>query len=157
MLDLIAQDAIRVGLKLTSKKQVLQELSSLAHKATGIEEKTICRKLMDREKLGTTGVGHGVAIPHARFTDIDTVKVFFLKLHRGVDFEAIDDQPVDLVCMLMAPEGTGTEHLGALARISRMLRDQEVITRLRGCETAEAVWAILSDYEMYHPNYASSY
>lgn len=157
MLDLIAQDAVRVGGKLTSKKQVLQEISSLAQGVTGMDEKEICRKLLDREKLGTTGIGNGVAIPHARFADISEVGVFFLKLDRSVDFEAIDDQPVDLVCMLMAPEGKGNEHLGALARVSRILRDQEVVTKLRGCETNDAVLAVFSEYEITHPKYATSY
>ena len=108
------------------------------------EERVIFDLLLEREKLGTTGVGDGIAIPHGKLSDIDRLYGVFARLPSAVDFEAIDEQPVDLIFLLLAPADAGADHLKALARISRLLRADDVCTRLRGSEHAEALFALLT-------------
>lgn len=145
--DLAGPEAIIPSLKASSKKQALQELASFAAKLTGKGERTICDVLLKRERLGTTGVGHGVAIPHGKLEGLEKIHGVFARLEIPVDFEALDDQPVDLVFMLLVPEQAGADHLKALARISRLLRDQEVCEKLRGSDSADAIFALLSESE----------
>ncbi len=143
--DIIASGAILPALKAGSKKQLLQELANHSAKQVGLDARLIFETLLQREKLGSTGLGQGMAIPHGKFADIDKVQGFFARLAHPVDFEAIDDQPVDLVFLLLAPESAGADHLKALARISRLLRDSALVAKLRGTDAAEGLYAILTE------------
>ena len=143
--DLLRPEGVFASLKSSSKKQVLQDLSQRAADLTGIDERTIFETLLERERLGTTGVGNGVAIPHGRLGGLDRVQGLFARLERPIDFDAVDDQPVDLIFLLLAPESAGADHLKALARVSRLLRDERVCDKLRGSDTAEALYALLTD------------
>jgi len=143
--DLIRPEAVFANLHATSKKQALQELARRAAKLSGLPERRICEVLIERERLGTTGVGHGIAIPHGKLRELDRLVALFARLDDPVDFDAIDEQPVDLICVLLAPENAGADHLKALARISRLLRDQRVCHKLRGAESADALYAVLTE------------
>ncbi|HYE00662.1 MAG TPA: PTS IIA-like nitrogen regulatory protein PtsN [Alphaproteobacteria bacterium] len=150
MLDLITPRAILPSLRATSKKQALQELAKRASELTGQHERGVFDVLLERERLGTTGVGHGIAIPHGKLASLDRVYGVFARLERPIDFDAIDEQPVDLLFLLLAPEAAGADHLKALARVSRLLRDQAVCEKLRGCTTADAIYAVLTQTEASH-------
>ena len=143
--ELMGPDAVLADLKVTSKKQVLQELAAHAAKLTGLDERRIFEVLLDRERLGTTGVGRGIAIPHGKLEELDRLYGLFARLPNPVEFDAIDDEPVDLMFLLLAPENAGAEHLKALARVSRLLRDQNFCVKLRGSENADAIFALLND------------
>lgn len=126
----------------SSRKQVLQALSEMAAHKTGMEARVIFESVLHRERLGSTGVGQGVAIPHARLPNIRKVTGFFARLKNPVDFESIDGRPVDLVFMLLAPEDSGAEHLKALARVSRSMRREDVRERLRAAPDNVAMRAV---------------
>jgi PTS system nitrogen regulatory IIA component len=143
--EIIASNAVLPALKAGSKKQLLQELANHAAKHTGLDARLIFETLLQREKLGSTGLGHGMAIPHGKFVALESVQGYFARLASPVEFEAIDDQPVDLVFLLLAPESAGADHLKALARISRLLRDPGLVTKLRGTDDAEGLYAILTE------------
>ena len=143
--DLLAPDAVLAPLKAQSKKQLLQELAARAHAQTRLPEKNIFETLIERERLGTTGVGAGIAIPHGRMAGVSTITGVFARLENGIDYDAVDSQPVDLVFMLLAPENAGADHLKALARVSRLLRNQQTCEKLRAAKTTEALYAILID------------
>ena len=143
--EIIASDAVLPALKAGSKKQLLQELAGHASKATGIDARQIFETLLQREKLGSTGLGQGMAIPHGKFAKLDRVYCIFARLEQPIDFEAVDDQPVDLVFLLLAPESAGADHLKALARISRLLRDASLVAKLRGTDDAQGLYAILTE------------
>lgn len=132
-------------LRVTSKKQALQELSRRAAGLIGRSEREIYEVLTERERLGTTGIGSGIAIPHGKLARCDRLYGLFARLDVPIDFGAIDEQPVDLIFLLIAPEQAGADHLKALARISRLLRDRSTCEKLRGSETAEAIYALLTD------------
>jgi PTS system nitrogen regulatory IIA component len=132
-------------LKVSSKKQALQDLARRAAEITGVHERQIFDVLLERERLGTTGVGNGIAIPHGKLADVKAMFGLFARLEHAVDFEAIDEQPVDLIFLLLAPEGAGADHLKALARVSRLLRDRAICEKLRGADQAEAIYALLTD------------
>jgi PTS system nitrogen regulatory IIA component len=142
--DLVAPDAIIPALRVNGKKQALQEIATKAAELTGQSERTILEILLQREKLGSTGVGSGVAIPHGKLPKLGRVFGLFARLERAVDFEALDAQPVDLIFLLLAPEGAGADHLKALARVARLLRDPEVARKLRNSSDAEALYAVLA-------------
>lgn len=142
--DLIETSAILPALKANSKKQVLQLLSEKAAALTGIPEREIFDTILQRERLGSTGVGNGIAIPHGKLPGVDRIIGVFARLETPVDFEALDDQPVDLLFMLLAPESAGADHLKALARIARVLRDRDTVTKIRGTRDAAAINALLS-------------
>lgn len=142
--DLLQQDAIIPALKVNSKKQLLQELAAKAAKITGVPEREVFDVILQREKLGSTGVGHGIAIPHGKLGSITKITGVFARLESAVDFEALDDQPVDLVFLLLAPEGAGADHLKALSCIARVLRDQELVTKLRATDSDTAIYAFLN-------------
>ncbi|MEK9723504.1 MAG: PTS IIA-like nitrogen regulatory protein PtsN [Rhodospirillaceae bacterium] len=142
--DLISSDVVVANLKATSKKQVLQELSRRAADATGLHERAIFDVLMERERLGTTGVGNGIAIPHGKLPDLEKLHGLFARLEQPVDFQAIDERPVDLIFLLLAPESAGADHLKALAKVSRVLRNNGTCEKLRGTDTSEALFAILT-------------
>jgi PTS system nitrogen regulatory IIA component len=141
--DLVTPQAVVASLKATSKKQALQELARRAAEMTGEHERAIFDVLLERERLGTTGVGDGVAIPHGKLPNLKKLIGLFARLERPIDFEAIDEQPVDLIFLLLAPGTAGADHLKALARVSRLLRDRQMREKLRGSETAEAIYALL--------------
>jgi len=141
--DLLSPDAVIPALKAQAKKQLLHELAARAHNVTGLPERKVYEVLTERERLGTTGVGQGIAIPHGRLA-IDRIAGVFARLEQPLDYEAVDGQPVDLVFMLLAPEGAGADHLKALARVSRLLRNQAICEKLRAAKNPEAIYAILT-------------
>jgi PTS system nitrogen regulatory IIA component len=143
--ELLAPDAVLASLKVQSKKQLLQDLAARASQITRIPERRIFETLTERERLGSTGVGQGIAIPHGRLSDIRTISGVFARLESPIDYDAVDRQPVDLVFMLLAPEGAGADHLKALARVSRLLRNQQTVEKLRAATRAEALYAILTE------------
>lgn len=142
--DLLKPEAVLPSLEAQSKKQVLQELCSVAARLTGLPEREIFDTLLQRERLGSTGVGHGVAIPHGKLRTLDQLVGVFARLAQPVDFEALDDQPVDLVFLLLAPESAGADHLKALARVARILRDPAMAQKLRVAVDAGELHAILA-------------
>lgn len=141
--DLVTADRIFASLHAGSKKQVLQDLAARASKASGIDERVIFDALIERERLGSTGVGHGIAIPHARLGDMNHLEGYFARLECPIEFDAVDDEPVDLVFLLLVPEESGADHLKALARISRLLRNEAVTNGLRNASTAEEIFRTL--------------
>jgi PTS system nitrogen regulatory IIA component len=145
--DLLAPEGVSADLKATSKKQALQDLARRASEVSELPERAIFDVLMERERLGTTGVGNGIAIPHGKLPNLDRLHGFFARLNQPIDFQAIDERPVDLIFVLLAPETAGADHLKALALISRLLRDQAVCEKLRGTDGAEALYAILIESE----------
>ena len=145
IVDLVRPAGIVARMKVATKKQLLQELSARAAVLTGLHERTIFDVLLERERLGTTGVGQGIAIPHGKLGELDRLHGLFALLDQPIDFEAIDDQPVDLVFLLLAPEQAGADHLKALAKVSRLLRDREMCEKLRGSEGPEALYALLTE------------
>jgi PTS system nitrogen regulatory IIA component len=148
--DLISLDGIVANLRATSKKQALQDLARRAADVTGEPERAIFEVLIERERLGTTGVGNGIAIPHGKLPGLDKLHGLFARLDTPIDFDAIDEQPVDLICLLLAPESAGADHLKALARVSRLLRDRSICDKLRGSDTAEAIFALLTESAASH-------
>lgn len=145
--DLLAPDAVIPALKANSKKQLLQELAAKAAGITGLPEREIFDVVLQRERLGSTGVGNGLAIPHGKLTHLDRIVGVFARLEHPIDFEALDDQPVDLVFLLLAPEGAGADHLKALSGIARVLRDPDTVERLRASDSASALYAFLTQKE----------
>jgi PTS system nitrogen regulatory IIA component len=142
--DLLTPDSVLANLKATGKKQVLQELSERAARISGLPEREIFDALLQRERLGSTGVGAGVAIPHGKLTRATRIFGVFARLEKPIDFEALDDAPVDLVFMLVAPEASGADHLKALARIARVLRDQNYVAKLRSIRDASGLYSVLT-------------
>ncbi len=143
--DILFQNAVRVPVKVQSKKRLLQEISEIASEVYGFSDSAVFNALMEREALGPTGVGHGVAIPHARLAEVENVCGLFLRLDTPVDFDSVDRKPVDLVFVLLAPKSAGASHLKALARVSRTLRDEAMCNKIRSTEDAAAVYSILTD------------
>jgi PTS system nitrogen regulatory IIA component len=142
--DLVAPAAVIPALKVNNKKQAIQELAVRAAELTGQSERAILEILLQREKLGSTAVGNGVAIPHGKLPKLGRLFGLFARLERAIDFEALDGQPVDLIFLLLAPEGAGADHLKALARVARLLRDPEVARKLRNSGDADALFALLA-------------
>jgi len=143
--DLISPEAILPSLKAKTKKQALQELAHRAASLTGLEERKIYDTLMQREGLGSTGVGRGIAIPHGRVPSLRKIVSVFARLDEPIDFEALDSEPVDLIFLLLAPEHAGADHLKALARISRLLREPSSIERLRASKDRAALYSVLTE------------
>ena len=143
--DLIDRDAVLGALKANSKKKVLQDLAVPAARATGLPERQIFETVLQRERLGSTGIGNGIAIPHGKLSGVPRIVGAFARLEHSVDFDAIDGAPVDLVFMLLAPEDAGTDHLKALSRIARALRNEDRIARLRASDDPDAILAILAE------------
>ncbi|EJF89551.1 PTS IIA-like nitrogen-regulatory protein PtsN [Bartonella vinsonii subsp. arupensis OK-94-513] len=141
--ELIAPEAIIPALKANSKKQVLQILSEKAAELTGLSERVIFDIVLQREKLGSTGLGGGIAIPHGKLPDIHRIMGIFARLESPVDFEALDDEPIDLIFLLLAPENAGADHLKALSQIARVLRHVDVVQKLRNTHDARALYALL--------------
>lgn len=144
--DLIVPEAIIPALKANSKKQILQIMAEKAAEITGLDERVIFDTIVAREKLGSTGVGNGIAIPHGKISDVKHIVGVFARLSNPVDFEALDDEPVDLVFLLLAPENAGADHLKALSRIARVLRDQDMVQKLRNSHESQSIHSFLTNY-----------
>jgi nitrogen PTS system EIIA component len=143
--NLIAPDGVVAGLRAKDKRQVLEELSRRAAAALGLDSATILAALVAREQLGSTGVGKGIAVPHARIPGLPRSFGLFVRLERPIDFTAVDDQPVDLLFLLLTSEAAGAEHLPALACVSRRLREKDVAERLRRAKDGGALYSALTD------------
>ena len=142
--DILQAGDVLPALQAGSKRQVLQALAAHAAKATGLDERMIFDVLLQRERLGSTALGGGIAIPHGRFSGLERVRGFFARLATPVEFDALDHRPVDIVFMLMAPEAAGADHLKALARVSRVLRDKSLVEKLRATREPNALYALLT-------------
>jgi len=140
---LIGPEAVLASLKASGKKALLAELASRAAAVFALDERRLFDRLLERERLGSTGIGGGIAIPHARMASLAKPIGLFARLAHPIDFDAIDERPVDIVFLLAAPEGAGADHLKALARVSRLLRDRALVDKLRATENAEALYALL--------------
>lgn len=145
--DIVAPDALAVGVAANGKRHLFQKIGALADAAYGLEAVAVADALAEREKLGSTGFGGGVAIPHAKLLDLDRMRGVVLLLDPAVPFDAVDDAPVDIVFALLSPADSGAEHLKTLARVSRYLRDESQVGRLRGVRSAEAFYALLAGGE----------
>ncbi len=141
--ELLSPESVVYTIRATSKKQVLQELASLAANVSGQNQRAIFDVLLERERLGTTGIGRGVAIPHGKLPSLDQLYGVFAKLEKPVDFEAVDNQKIDLVFLLIAPERAGADHLQALSKISRMFRDFEMCKKLRAADNHKTLHKLL--------------
>lgn len=145
--ELLSPRAVRVVDHITSKKRLMQELGDIASNVYGINSPDAVEALLDRETLGPTGVGHGVALPHARIEGLDRVVAAFLRLDKPMDFAAVDRQPIDLVMCLFAPVDSGVAHLKALALVSRTLREASVCSKLRANADVNTLFAILTEHQ----------
>jgi nitrogen PTS system EIIA component len=145
--DFISPDSVLPSLRAKTKKQLLQELASRAARRTGLPERVIFDVLLQRERLGSTGLGQGIAIPHGKIPGLKGIVGIFARLAEPIDFEAVDGEPVDIVFLLLAPEGAGADHLKALARISRLLREGSAVEKLRASRDAAALYAVLTEGE----------
>ena len=145
--ELIAADAVDSALQVANKKRLFQLLAAAAARRTGIDARTVAAALADREKLGSTGFGGGVAIPHGKIEGLEKVFGYFARLSSPVDYQAVDGLPVDLVVLLLSPPDAGADHLKALAGVSRMLRDRQVLAKLRGARSKDAIYALLTGAE----------
>ncbi|MGE0258923.1 MAG: PTS sugar transporter subunit IIA [Alphaproteobacteria bacterium] len=143
--DLLSPRAVIAQLRAGNKKQVLLELARRAAATTGVAERRIYDVLAERERLASTGLGRGLAIPHGKLPELDRLFGVFARLERPIPFDAFDNQPVDLVFALLAPADAGAEHLRALARVSRLLRDDLIREKLRGADNPDALYALLTD------------
>jgi len=148
--ELLARDCVAVDLKVTSKKQLVQEMADLMVNCgcmgtADVNTRDIVNAAMERERLGSTGVGSGVALPHARIDGLSEVKVAVARLETAIEFESIDDRPVDIAVLLLAPPEAGSDHLRALAQISRRLRNEDVRGRIRRAPDAESLYVIFTD------------
>jgi PTS system nitrogen regulatory IIA component len=141
--DLLPADSVLGTLNASNRKQALQLMAESAAARLGLDSRVIFDSVMDRERLGSTGVGDGVAIPHARLEGLNHVFGLFARLKHPIDFDAIDGRPVDLVFLLLAPEDSSAEHLKALARVSRVFRREDIRSRLRSTEARDGMSAIL--------------
>lgn len=141
--DLISPGAVVASLKANSKKQALVELSDKAAELSGIEAREILDALIQRERLGSTGIGGGIAIPHGKLAKCERIFGVFARLEKAIDFEALDDAPVDLIFLLIAPENAGADHLNALSRAARALRDQSLVATLRSTRDPSALYSII--------------
>ena len=145
LIDLLSPAAVISPLRANGKKQALQELALHAARVTGLPERELFEALLQRERLGSTGIGDGIAIPHGRMPGIDRLVGLFARVEKPIDFEALDGQPVDIIFVLIAPEGAGADHLKALARVARVLRNQAVLEQVRSIRDPAAIYAILAE------------
>ncbi|MGA0539519.1 PTS sugar transporter subunit IIA [Neotabrizicola sp. VNH66] len=141
--SLLVPAAVRVVGQFTSKKRLFQELGEIAQQAYGIEGGLALDGLQERETLGPTGVGHGIALPHARLEDLSRIAGIFIRLEKPLDYDSVDRQPVDLIFGLLAPKDSGVDHLKALALVSRTMRDQAIVQKLRANNDPAKLYAIL--------------
>ncbi|MCC6864184.1 MAG: PTS sugar transporter subunit IIA [Rhodobacteraceae bacterium] len=142
---LLIPEAVRVVGQLTSKKRLFQELGELASSVYRLDAATVIDRLHERESLGSTGVGHGIALPHARLEDLTSIIGVFIRLEKPLDYDSVDRQSVDLIFGLFAPKDSGVEHLKALALVSRTIRDENVVSKLRANNDPAKLYAILTE------------
>ena len=142
--DIIQQDAIIPALRVSNKKQLLEVISEKASKVSGLPARTIFDLLLQRERLGSTGLGNAIAIPHCKVEGLDRLIGIFARLEKPIDFEAVDGEPVDLVFVILAPEGAGADHLKGLSKVARILRDNQIAAKLRKFTDADAIFALLT-------------
>ena len=147
---LLTIDSIDAALPAPNKKGLFQLLGAAASRHTGIAAKTIVAALGEREKLGSTGFGGGVAIPHGKIDGLDRVYGYFARLSQPIDFQAVDNLPVDIVFLILSPPDSGADHLKALASVSRALRDRGTVAKLRGARSRDAIFALLTGVESLH-------
>lgn len=143
--DLLKPEGVFASLRVKNKKQALQDLASRAARITGLDERQIFDALLQRERLGSTGVGRGIAIPHARIAGLNRIAAVFAQLDDPIEFDALDGEAVDLVFVLLAPEHAGADHLKALARISRVLRDPHTLEKLRAARDRTQLHSVLTE------------
>jgi PTS system nitrogen regulatory IIA component len=143
--DLLSPEAVLASVKTSGKKALLQDMADRAARLTGLPERRIFETLIERERLGSTGMGQGIAIPHGRIAGLSKIVGLFARLDTPIAYEAVDDQPVDLVFLLLAPEGAGADHLKALARVSRLLRNKQTCEKLRAASKPEVLYALLTE------------
>lgn len=142
--DILAEESVIVCTGLKTKREVLEKLAEHAAKASGQDARAVFEAVHDREVLGSTGLGNGIAIPHGKFPGLAGVTAVFARLSEPVDFDAVDDQPVDLLMLLLAPMGAGADHLKALARVARILRTETVVDAIRQAPDAARIYEILT-------------
>jgi PTS system nitrogen regulatory IIA component len=147
VVELLSPGAVSVGLALPSNKSLFQHLGAVAEREYGLSASEVAERLTERERLGSTGFGGGVAIPHGKVDGLDHVVGMFVQLEQPVDMKALDDLPVDLVFCLLSPPDAGSEHLKALAQVSRWLRDRTFVAKLRGAGSDDAAFAIFDGIE----------
>jgi PTS system nitrogen regulatory IIA component len=145
--QMLDENSFLINFEATSKKQMLNELCKLANKKFNLDERTLLENLTKREKLGSTAVGNGIAIPHANISGISEPRVLVATLSEGLDFNAADDQPIDIVFLLLAPDNEGSEHLQALALVSRLLRNNDLTNKLRGCKSPESAMMVITQID----------
>jgi PTS system nitrogen regulatory IIA component len=145
--DILSDKAVDAALVAANKKGLFQQLGAAASKLAGVPAKTVVASLTAREKIGSTGFGGGAAIPHARIEGLTQVLGYFARLSSPVDFQSIDTMPVDLVFLLLSPPDAGADHLKALARVSRVFRDPQIVAKLRGARSKDALYALLAGEE----------
>ena len=145
--DIVSPDALATEVTVNGKKMLFQKIAALAAQSYGVDAEAAADALLERERLGSTGFGGGVAIPHAKLPGLDRMCGVVVLLDPPAPFDAVDDAPVDVVFALLSPQDSGAEHLKTLARVSRYLRDEAHVTRLRGAKSAEALHALLAGGE----------
>ena len=150
MSDILAVEAINAALTVANKKALFQQLGAAAARRTGLDAKVIVTALVERERLGSTGFGGGVAIPHGRIEGLSRVHGAFARLAQPIDFQAVDGAPVDLVFLLLSPPDAGADHLKALAAVSRALRNRQTVAKLRGARSSDAIYALLAGVDALH-------
>lgn len=145
--EIMTEKNIFVGIKAGSKRELLQEMSANIASAINLDERTVFDTLLERENLGSTGFGGGTALPHGRFAGLDKVHAFLCKAAAPISFDAIDGKPVDLIFFLLSPEDSGADHLTALARISRILKDESICAKIRQMTSALEIYALLNNLD----------
>ena len=148
--DILSTSDVSDSLTVANKKGLFQQLSGVASRRTGISAKAIVAALNERERLGSTGFGGGVAIPHGKIVGLERLFGYFVRLSQPIDFQSVDHMPVDLVFLLLSPPDAGADHLKALASVSRALRDRPTIAKLRGARSKDAIFAVLTGGEAVH-------
>lgn len=144
LLEFLAPEAILPGLRVSAKKAALHELAAHAARLTGGDERLIFETLLQRERLGSTGIGEGIAIPHGKLAGLERMFGLVARLEKPIDFDALDGQPVDILFLLLAPETAGADHLKALSRVARALRDPATTARIRAARDPDALYAVLT-------------
>jgi len=142
--DILRPDGVIANLRAANKRQALQELAKRAAQLTGKHERAVFDVLLERERLGSTGIGHGTAVPHGRMPDLERIHGLFARLEKPIDFDSLDGQPVDLLFGLIAPESAGADHLKALASIARLMRNPAMVAKIRATREASALYALLT-------------
>jgi nitrogen PTS system EIIA component len=144
LIDILAPQGVIPSARATTKKMLLEVIAAQASRVCALPERLVFETLLQRERLGSTGIGAGIAIPHGKFEGLDRLVGLFVRMEKPIDFEALDGEPVDLLFVLLAPEGAGADHLKGLSLVARMLRNGTMTTQLRATRDAEALHALLT-------------